>query len=104
VGGRNAGYTVSRRGLPSSDVYFRWHPAMEDRFTVLRGRVGFRLAGKEQIAEPGREIHVSAGLPHDWWNAGDQEARVRVEIRPAARFEVLMYLNIAFRRRFAKFS
>ena len=70
-----------------------WHPAMEERFTVLRGRVGFRLAGKEQIAEPGREIDVAAGVPHDWWNAGDEEARVRVEIRSSKRFEILM-LNL----------
>ena len=63
---------------------------MEERFTVLRGRVGFRLAGKERIAEAGREIHAPAGMPHEWWNAGEEEARVRVDIRPAARFEVLM--------------
>ena len=30
-----------------------WHPAMEERFTVLRGRVGFQLAGQEETAETG---------------------------------------------------
>lgn len=28
--------------------------------------------------------------PHDWWNAGDETAHVRVEIRPAARFEEMV--------------
>jgi quercetin dioxygenase-like cupin family protein len=70
-----------------------WHPAMDERFTVLRGRVGYRLDGQERTAEPGSEIHVPAGVRHDWWNAGDEEARVRVEVRPAARFEV-MILNL----------
>src|SRR6476646_8810541 len=29
------------------------HPALEERFTVLRGRVGFRLSGRTSTAEPG---------------------------------------------------
>jgi hypothetical protein len=70
-----------------------WHPARDERFTVLRGRVDFQLDGKERTAEPGHEIHVPAGVRHDWWNAGNEEARVRVEVRPAARFEALM-LNL----------
>jgi quercetin dioxygenase-like cupin family protein len=63
------------------------HPGIEERFTVLRGRVGFRLAGRESIAEPGVRLIAPAGVPHDWWNAGPEEALVRVEIWPAARFE-----------------
>jgi quercetin dioxygenase-like cupin family protein len=70
-----------------------WHPAMEEWFTVLRGRVGFRIGGRKEIAEPGVEIHAPAGVRHDWWNAGDDEARVRVEVCPAARFEALI-LNL----------
>ncbi len=67
-----------------------WHPAMDERFTVLRGRVGFRLGGEERIAALGSEIHVPAGARHDWWNAGDEEALVRVEVSPAARFEAMI--------------
>jgi quercetin dioxygenase-like cupin family protein len=70
-----------------------WHPAMDERFTVLRGRVDFRLAGEERASEPGTEIHVPAGVRHDWWNGGDEEALVRLEVRPAARFEAMM-LNL----------
>src|SRR5215831_4287256 len=66
------------------------HPAIEERFTVLRGRVGFRLAGRESIAEPGIMLIAPARVPHDWWNAGPEEALVRVEIRPAARFEAFL--------------
>jgi quercetin dioxygenase-like cupin family protein len=67
-----------------------WHPAMDERFTMLRGRVNFRLDGREQTAERGVEVHVPAGVRHDWWNAGDEEALVRVEARPAARFEAMI--------------
>ncbi len=69
------------------------HPAIDERFTVLRGRVGFRIDGRESIAEPGERLHVPAGTAHDWWNAGDEEAHVRVEIRPGGRFEE-MALNL----------
>ncbi len=27
-----------------------YHPSLEERFTVLKGKVGFRLDGREQIA------------------------------------------------------
>ena len=66
------------------------HPAIEERFTVLRGQVGFRLAGQEAIADLGEKLIVPAGMSHDWWNAGPEEALVRVEVRPAARFEAMI--------------
>ncbi len=35
----------------------------------------------------GERLHVPHGTPHDWWNAGEEDARILVEISPAARFE-----------------
>jgi quercetin dioxygenase-like cupin family protein len=69
------------------------HPIIEEYFTVVRGRVGFRIDGCESIAEPGERLHVPAGTAHDWWNAGEVEAQVRVEISPGERFEE-MALNL----------
>lgn len=66
------------------------HPAIDERFTVVRGRIGFRIDGREAIAEPGKQLHVPPGVAHDWWNAGDTEALIQVEIRPAARFEEMI--------------
>ena len=66
------------------------HPAIEESFTVVRGRVGFRLDGRDAIAEPGQRLHVPAGVVHDWWNAGDEEAHVVVEISPGVRFEEMI--------------
>ncbi|MCI0359377.1 MAG: cupin domain-containing protein [Planctomycetaceae bacterium] len=74
------------------------HPAIEERFTVLRGQVGFRLSGRESIAEAGEKLIVPAGMPHDWWNAGPEEALVRVEIWPAARFEAMVLNAFALAR------
>jgi quercetin dioxygenase-like cupin family protein len=66
------------------------HPAIEERFTVLGGQVGFRLSGRVASAESGATLLVPPGVPHDWWNAGPEEALVRVEIRPSARFEEMI--------------
>lgn len=66
------------------------HPAIEECFTVVRGRVGFRIDGHESIAEPGRRMCVSAGTVHDWWNAGSEEAHIVVEISPGTRFEEMI--------------
>ena len=65
-------------------------PEMEERFVMLRGKVGFRLAGRVSIAEPGVELMAPPGTPHDWWDAGTEEALVRMEMRPAARFEAMI--------------
>ncbi len=66
-------------------------PLIEESFTVVRGQVGFRIAGRESIAELNRRLHVPAGGAHDWWNAGEEEAHVIVEISPgAARFEEMI--------------
>jgi quercetin dioxygenase-like cupin family protein len=63
------------------------HPILNEWFTVLRGRVGFRLDGRESVAKIGERLHVPPGTIHDWWNAGEEEAHVVVEVSPAARFE-----------------
>lgn len=63
------------------------HPTIEEWFTVVSGRVGFRLDGRESVAGPGERLYVPAGTAHDWWNAGEEEAHVVVDIRPGARFE-----------------
>lgn len=71
------------------------HDHFVERFEVRAGEVGLQVAGRERVARPGDGIvEVPAGNVHDWWNAGDGVAHVRVEItataaapgRPAARF------------------
>jgi quercetin dioxygenase-like cupin family protein len=65
-----------------------YHPGIEERFTLARGKLGVRLSGRVSNVKPGVMLLVPPGVPHDWWNAGDEEV-VRVEIRPAARLEVM---------------
>ncbi len=66
------------------------HPTMEESFTVVRGRLGYRLDGREGVAGPGERLHPPHGAVHDWWNAGEEEAQVLIEISPGARFEEMI--------------
>ena len=65
------------------------HPHQEERFEVVRGVMRFRLGRERIIAEPGEVVVVPPGVRHDFANAGDETALVRVEIRPALKMEQL---------------
>jgi hypothetical protein len=54
-------------------------------FEVLEGRVGFRLDGREEVTGRGRRLVVEPATVHDFWNAGEQEAHVLVQVRPGRR-------------------
>jgi quercetin dioxygenase-like cupin family protein len=70
------------------------HADIEEVFTVVRGKVGFRLDGREDVAVLARKLVVPPGVVHDWWNAGEGEAHVIVELRAQAerleRFEMMI--------------
>jgi hypothetical protein len=42
--------------------------------------------GQISILRQGETAVIRAGVWHDWWNAADRDARVRVEITPGERF------------------
>jgi quercetin dioxygenase-like cupin family protein len=66
------------------------HPYQEETFEILEGRVGFKAGDREWVAVPGAVVTVPRGTPHKFWNAGDETARFRTEVRPALRFEQLI--------------
>lgn len=66
------------------------HPVQEERFTVMEGRMRFRLGrfGRRSIlAYPGDTVVVPAGTAHWFGNAGAGVAHALVEARPALRME-----------------
>ncbi len=62
------------------------HPALVERFTVLEGELTVKRDGQTSVLRQGETSVVEAGVWHDWWNAGDHDARVRVEVTPGERF------------------
>jgi mannose-6-phosphate isomerase-like protein (cupin superfamily) len=57
------------------------HPSFSERFEVLAGRVGLRVGDEQGVGGPGTVRDVPPGTVHDWWNAGEDEAHVLVEVR-----------------------
>ena len=63
------------------------HPIQTERFEVLDGRMRFRVGLRKRIARPGDVVEVAPGVAHSFANAGPDEARLRVEVRPALAME-----------------
>jgi quercetin dioxygenase-like cupin family protein len=63
------------------------HPVQTERFDVVEGSMRFRLGLRKLVADPGDVVEVAPGVMHSFANAGDEEARVIVEVRPALKME-----------------
>jgi quercetin dioxygenase-like cupin family protein len=63
------------------------HPVQTERFEVVSGRMRFRLGRRTVLAGPGEVVMVEPGVAHSFANAGEEEARLRVEVRPALAME-----------------
>ena len=62
------------------------HPALHERFSVRGGELTMLRDGQRSVLRAGEDAHIEPGVWHDWWNAGDVDAVVRVEITPGERF------------------
>jgi quercetin dioxygenase-like cupin family protein len=51
------------------------HSQITERFRVIDGKLGVRVDGEESVLETGGGATVRPGVVHDWWNAGEGEAR-----------------------------
>ncbi len=62
------------------------HPTLHERFTVLEGELTVLRDGQKSVLRAGETADIEPGVWHDWWNAGETDAVVRVEITPGERF------------------
>ncbi len=72
--------------VPSSHA----HPEQEECFTVLEGRMRFRVGGRRITAGPGDTVVVPPGTVHHFANAGPRPARVAVQTWPALSMQELL--------------
>ncbi|MEX0750642.1 MAG: cupin domain-containing protein, partial [Dehalococcoidia bacterium] len=63
------------------------HLRQEERIAVLSGVLRYRLGGAEHELVAGEAVVLPPGIPHTLWNAGQDEARCRFEVRPALKAE-----------------
>jgi uncharacterized cupin superfamily protein len=60
--------------LPSGTEWFNhYHERQDELYFVHRGCAGFAVDGEEFELGPGGFVHVEAGVPRQFWNAGDQD-------------------------------
>jgi mannose-6-phosphate isomerase-like protein (cupin superfamily) len=63
------------------------HDHLAEHVEVRAGRVTFAFDGEERTLAAGEQFTVVPGTWHRWWNAGQEEVKVRVRVEPAMRFE-----------------
>jgi mannose-6-phosphate isomerase-like protein (cupin superfamily) len=71
------------------------HPKQEERFEVMAGTMRFRLGLRTIVAGPGEVVVVPAGAIHNFANAGEDTAHVRVTMTPALKMEELFETTVA---------
>jgi quercetin dioxygenase-like cupin family protein len=74
------------------------HPVQTERFEVVEGRMRFRVGMRTVVARAGEVVEVAPGVMHGFANAGEGEARVRVEVRPALAMEEMFAEVVAMAR------
>lgn len=62
------------------------HANFDEWSYILEGRIGARIGDEEFTAEPGSYVLKPRGIPHTFWNAGPEAARL-IEIITPAGFE-----------------
>ncbi len=73
---------------PGGSLPPHMHPIQEEVWTVLDGKVSFRLGrGERVIAPEDGEVRVLPGMVHAVTAVTDREARLRCVVSPALRFE-----------------
>jgi deazaflavin-dependent oxidoreductase (nitroreductase family) len=76
-----------------------WHPVLTESFAVEKGRVRFRVDGREFALGPGEFFTVRPGEVHRFWNSGGEPLVMMHLVRPPGRhramFELWHRLDVA---------
>jgi mannose-6-phosphate isomerase-like protein (cupin superfamily) len=80
--------------VPSSHA----HPGQVERFTVLEGRMRFRVGRRRLLAGPGDTVVVAPGTVHHFANPGPGPARAEVRTSPALGLAELLETAAALAR------
>ena len=94
---RTAAETDGRSTI--ADVYVRpggivasphVHPYQKEVFEIQSGRIGVKVGRRTIEAAPGKTLEIEAGVPHKFWNAGEDELVFRVTVTPSLEWEKLV--------------
>lgn len=78
---------VSPGGGPPMHTHFK----QDESLTVVQGRIGVLVKGKEPAYYgPGETVTFTAGIPHKFWNAGEDQLICKGWIKPAHNVEYFL--------------
>ena len=81
---------------PNAGPPMHVHRKQDESLTVLSGRIGYQeLKGEKKFAGPGETVLFKAGVPHKFWNAGNEPLRVSGYVSPAN--NVIYFLSQIYR-------
>jgi quercetin dioxygenase-like cupin family protein len=66
------------------------HPHQEETITVESGEMGVDKNGERHSLTDGEQVTFAPGDAHAFWNTGDGELHIEVELRPAMETELFM--------------
>jgi len=73
---------INTRVRPGGGPPAHSHPNGDEKFTIEKGEVEFRVGRRKVVAGPGEELTVPRGTKHAFKNVGDAEAVFRAEVIP----------------------
>ena len=69
---------------PMAGPGFHTHLRQDEGVTVVSGKIGYQILGEEpRYGGPGDSVTFKRGVPHRFWNAGDDELHITGWISPA---------------------
>ena len=69
---------------PMAGPGFHTHLRQDEGVTVVSGKIGYQIQGEEpRYGGPGDSVTFKRGVPHRFWNAGDDELHITGWIDPA---------------------
>ena len=66
------------------------HARQEERVEVVAGSLRYRLGGREEGLATAESAVLPPGIPHTLWNDSNDEAHLRMEVRPALNVETAL--------------
>ena len=74
---------------PGTFVPLHVHPKQDEFIYVLEGVFDLQLGGDKTQARPGDLVRMPMGIPHAYYNNGDQPARALFWVTPAGKLKEL---------------
>ena len=80
---------------PMAGPGFHTHLRQDEGVTVVSGKIGYQIWGEElNYGGPGDSVTFERGVPHCFWNAGDDDLHITGWISPAE--NVVFFLSTLY--------